>query len=1382
MQTARVRQRFVARIFFFIFVLCVWSLDGRAEAAIINEPMTGATAPNWVIGGSAYLTAGTGIDPVGSGWLRLTPPLNNQAGYGFLNTPFDISSGVVIQFDYATWGGNGADGYSIYLFDAMYDASNYSAGASGGSLGYDKKTIAPLDPGLTGGYIGVGIDEYGNYSNQTEGRVDLAPLGPGSGFFPNEVGVRGPEANQYEWLGGSGGLAQQLSFNGQTYRPIQTGVQYRKVVIYLTPQAAPDYLRVDVYLQFGYNQPLTSVVTGLMVGQPIPASVKIGYAASTGGSTNYHEIRNLVVDYLSTDINLAMVKTAAPASVAQGGALTYTLTARNYGPNLITATNAPITDTFPAWLTGVAWTCVASGGGASCGAAGGAGDINSTATLPFNTSVTYTVTSTVNPVTPLGTQLVNTALITAPAGVTDYNLADNSSTATVSVTGPLVTVSGMVYSDSGAGGGIVHNGIKDGTEGSTAVANIYAKLFRSSDLTTALQAVLIPAAAGTITFNNVPSYDTYTIILSTNNTLTDPTPGFPSANWVYTAPLNYTLSNIAVAGVNVTNQNLGVYNGSRVSGIVLRDNGLNGALSNANDGILNGGGTGITGVTVSLRNNTGVTTYDTTITGAGGSFVLFTNTASANLRIYETNSVGYISVNFNAGTTAGAYTMAGEYIQFAYVLYTDYNSVIFSDVDPNTFTPTPLASSGSATAPVWYAHTFTQGSGGTVAFTTFSRTQGTWPAVAYFKDVNCNGVYDGGDIAMPASITAVVNTQTCVLVRETIPSSALNGTTDAIVTRATFSYINSLGPVVVTHDVTDTTTVIASDVSNSTKSWADPNGGDQDPLDVIQYTITVIETAGNPASGVTVTDTLPVTLTAPVLVSCPPGATCNFVGQTLTVTNVSVPANGSVTIVFNTTISAGMLPGDVVNNCATVVNPGGPDTGPCALSITATIVISVSQIPGSGAKKLYLYGAAGYQLSRTPTPGVPAAITLAKGGGSQVWTQSPVLQLPVTLSPLVSAGFVPVSLYLASNVAANRTIVVSLVCSGGGTVLTQTMTLALPLAPAATLQTFLLPIAAVQTCAAGNTWNLTVQNTSAGGGVRNVLVYPVVGANISNVSLPSLNVINVNSVNPYNAAYPAVTTPLGGVYGTGATVYVRAVVSDPFGSFDINATPPTYIPTVTIKDPNNVTVILSAAMTQMADSGLATKTFEYAYVIPVLGPVGFWTTTVTAKEGTENTVSDTGVGTFHAEQMPSIMIMKTVQTISDPISIINPKAIPGATMLYTVYVQNSGYGSVDSGTTAVTDAIPANTAMCVSNICSNPPVTFACSAVPPCGLIYNYATDVAYSSAAGGVAPFTYAPVPDGAGYDAVVTGVRINPGGVLAGSGVAPYPNFSLFFKVRVK
>lgn len=819
---------------------------GDVLASLVDQPMTGSTAPGWVIGGSAYLSASIGADPAGSGWLRLTEPVNNQAGYAFYDAPFDISSGAVIQFDYATWGGSGADGYSIFLFDSAYDLTTFSAGGTGGSLGYaPNNQTAPADPGLTGGYIGVGVDEYGNFSSPTEGRLG------GPGLTVNSASVRGPfnhPSGAYYYLGGSATLppAQALSFNGQLYRPAQSGTQYRKVVMFLTPVAAPNYLRVDLYVQFGAGQPLTSIVSGLNVGRPVPASVKVGYAASTGGSTNYHEIRNLLISNLPSDINLAMTKTASASTVAPGGTVTYTVKASNLGPNPITATNVPITDNVPATLTGVTWTCAGSGG-ATC--AGGSGNtISTTATLPFNGTATYTITGTVPAGTPAGTVLTNTASLTPPAGITDYNSDDNSASATVTVNGATVSISGRVYNDAN------HNGALDGGEVRTGVAGVYVKLFRSSNLTQTVAVVNVTQTTGLYSFPAVPSNDTYTIIISATNTANVYDPSYPNTSWIYTLPLNFTLTNVIVGSSSLSNQNLGLYFGSRISGRVVKDDGAGGGSSTANDGVINGSETGIAGVTVNLTTNTAPgTNLDTTTTDAGGDFVLFTNTTATPLRIYEINPVGYVSVNFNAGTTAGTYTMAGEYISFAFARYTDYSGVLFSDVPDNSFTPTPRTSNATPNSTLYYAHTFTPGSGGSLTFTTSSRTQGGWPAIAYYRDTACNGGYDAGDPLISGAVTVFVGVPVCILVKETIPVGATIGATDQIVTRASFTFTNSFGPVVRTLNATDTTTVVGLPQLMLLKSASTASAA---PGQAITYTVVVTNAGAGPAPSVVLEDSM----------------------------------------------------------------------------------------------------------------------------------------------------------------------------------------------------------------------------------------------------------------------------------------------------------------------------------------------------------------------------------------------------------------------------------------------------------------------------------------------------------------------------------------------
>src|SRR5690606_1187122 len=90
-----------------------------------NESFRNATAQGVVFGGSpsAFLTAapgtgagGSGIDPVGNGYLRLTNNKNNQKGFVYSTSSFPSSKGLSVDFEYYAYGGSGADGISLFLF------------------------------------------------------------------------------------------------------------------------------------------------------------------------------------------------------------------------------------------------------------------------------------------------------------------------------------------------------------------------------------------------------------------------------------------------------------------------------------------------------------------------------------------------------------------------------------------------------------------------------------------------------------------------------------------------------------------------------------------------------------------------------------------------------------------------------------------------------------------------------------------------------------------------------------------------------------------------------------------------------------------------------------------------------------------------------------------------------------------------------------------------------------------------------------------------------------------------------------------------------------------------------------------------------------------
>ncbi len=742
------------------------------------------------------------------------------------------------------------------------------------------------------------------------------------------------------------------------------------------------------------------------------------------------------------------------------------------------------------------------------------------------------------------------------------------------------------------------------------------------------------------------------------------------------------------------------------------------------------------------------------------------------------------SVTFTINATLSAAAPAGTLTNTATVTVngqtnsvSDVDTVLTKFVVTKSFVPASISAGGASVMSVTLQNTNLAAATG-VAFNDVYPVNMVNTAAPGVTNT-CGGV-----------ATAAAGGNSLQLSGGTIPSGGSCTVTVNVTSAISGAYNNSTGGVTSAEGYTGdpataTLSVGVSNLSGSAKTVEDQNGGDQNPGDVMRYTITLTESAGFDAAGVSVTDTIPATLTGMTVVICPPGATCNVVGQTLTVTNVTVPASGSVTVIFDATIVLGTPAGTTIDNCATITNPGGTGAAPCG----PTIMVSASAVPGTGNKPLYLYDATSvpaYKTSRTKPAGLVGTATLVRSGGARTWTQNPALASAVTISPAVSPT-IPVDLYLASNTASeNRTVQVSLVCSGGGTTFTQTKIFDgtvvnnpyLPTAPPA-LVTFNLPIAAAQACAAGQTWNLTVTNNTGGGGTRNVIVYPMSGANNSSVSLPSLNVVNVDTVNSYDAAYPAVTTPASGYYAGGQTVYSRAVVSDPFGTFDITSA------LITITDPLGTPVVVDAAMTQVADSGAATKTYEYSYVIPTTGPAGFWTTSVTAKEGTENNVSDSGTGSFTIG-LPSITVVKSTAVYSDPVNgAVNPKAIPGAYMLYTVQAINSGYGSAQA--VVMTDPVPANTELFVGDIGApgSGPVLFTDGGVAS-GLTYTFislasgADDVSFSNDGG--ATYLYIPVPDADGFDANVTNIKVSMGASFNAAIGFSYPSFSLKFRVRVK
>src|SRR6185295_12992998 len=134
------------------------------------------------------------------------------------------------------------------------------------------------------------------------------------------------------------------------------------------------------------------------------------------------------VDLLSPVADLSVTKTDGVVSQVPGTAVSYTIVVANAGPSDVFG--ASVSDVLPASLSNVTWSC-AGGGGGVCAPAG-SGDVVDVVDVPVGGSLTYTVSGDV--AADASGSLVNTVSVSAPVGVTDPDVSNNSATDVDSLT------------------------------------------------------------------------------------------------------------------------------------------------------------------------------------------------------------------------------------------------------------------------------------------------------------------------------------------------------------------------------------------------------------------------------------------------------------------------------------------------------------------------------------------------------------------------------------------------------------------------------------------------------------------------------------------------------------------------------------------------------------------------------------------------------------------------------------------------------------------------------------------------------------------------------------------------------------------------------------
>ncbi len=231
-----------------------------------NEDLVGGV-DGYLGSSSAPSSPSQGVpDPAGQGALRFTnghPGGYHQNGAIVSAWTFPTNQGIEIQFETLTYGGDkggagadGADGISFYLLDgcmpiqggtvpsscsstanSAYGTSTFQGiGSWGGSLAYTCSNVNPNYDGLVGAYLGLGIDEYGNFLNGTTntlGETGTSASGDntasGGGYQPGRIGLRGAGDIAWQALTNAYGacstglpcypaaMATSCYFNGGTY-------------------------------------------------------------------------------------------------------------------------------------------------------------------------------------------------------------------------------------------------------------------------------------------------------------------------------------------------------------------------------------------------------------------------------------------------------------------------------------------------------------------------------------------------------------------------------------------------------------------------------------------------------------------------------------------------------------------------------------------------------------------------------------------------------------------------------------------------------------------------------------------------------------------------------------------------------------------------------------------------------------------------------------------------------------------------------------------------------------------------------------------------------------------------------------------------------------
>lgn len=246
-----------------------------------NFPGT-VLSDKWVV----KRTSGSFDPKIISGRLRMTEASGNQATSATYQRLFPAANNLVeVTFRYYAWSpqtGTGGDGLAVILSDATVTPQ---PGSFGGALGYAQRDNGT--PGFAGGWLGVGLDEYGNFSNPNEGKVG------GPGARAQAIAIRGGVGSSYRYLAGTtANISPRVDVRGTS--SAQPGHLYRLRID--SRVAGRSMVSLDRNTGSGFSTLVAPFNAMATAGQEqVPADFLLSLTGSTGGANNNHELDDIQI-------------------------------------------------------------------------------------------------------------------------------------------------------------------------------------------------------------------------------------------------------------------------------------------------------------------------------------------------------------------------------------------------------------------------------------------------------------------------------------------------------------------------------------------------------------------------------------------------------------------------------------------------------------------------------------------------------------------------------------------------------------------------------------------------------------------------------------------------------------------------------------------------------------------------------------------------------------------------------------------------------------------------------------------------------------------------------------------------------------------------------